>query len=357
MSIQTKAVSIIEAAIRCGVSDIHFLPRKNEYIIQFRAAGMLSHFTSIHAKEGERMIAHFKYDASMDIAEKRKPQSGSLHLTFNHQSYSLRFSTLPSSYQRESLVIRILPQHSFQPIQHQLLFPTMAKQLVSLLKNPHGLLLYSGPTGSGKTTLLYTLVQYCSDQLHRHVITLEDPIEKINEDFLQIQVNERAGMTYSNGLKAILRHDPDVIMVGEIRDEETAHIAVRAALSGHLVLSTIHSRNAVGAVHRLLEFGVNKEEVIQTVVGITAQRLVRLRCPLCGEEEKLHCLHLFHNRRASVMEILMGSALLDVLNNGSPVLSRKKFISLDESLRKGVALGYITEREYSKWAIQTEIYD
>jgi competence protein ComGA len=227
---------MIGEAFSGDATDVHVIPRTKDYLIQFRKLGVLVPFHTVDSDQAERLIAHLKFMASMDIGEKRKPQSGSFSLTVRGTPLSLRISTLPTTHLKESLVIRILPQKYQIPIDKMSLYPSSAKKLLALLMYSHGLIIFTGPTGSGKTTTLYSLVLHCSVALNRNVITLEDPVEKLHEEMVQIQVNEKAGITYSAGLKAILRHDPDIIMVGEIRDRETAEIAVRAALTGHPVI-------------------------------------------------------------------------------------------------------------------------
>lgn len=172
------------------------------------------------------------------------------------------------------MVIR-LQQHDNAKIIHSLsLFRDATEKIVELANNRQGLILFVGPTGSGKSTTMYSLTKYCSENLNRHVISLEDPVENSQSHLLQIQVNERSGVTYSTGLKAILRHSPDVIMIGEIRDESTAKAAIQAALTGHLVVSTIHAKDGVGSLYRLVDLGVTSEELKQTITGIVTQRLV-----------------------------------------------------------------------------------
>ncbi|MEI5908089.1 competence type IV pilus ATPase ComGA [Bacillus spongiae] len=354
MIIEQLANEVLEKAIVLNASDIHLLPRKLDYSIQFRILGHLYKGQILSFEEAERLISHFKFRASMDIGEKRKPQTGALHFRFQKRPLAIRLSTLPTAHQKESLVIRVLPQEAALPIGQMSLFPSSAKKLHALLMHSHGLMIFTGPTGSGKTTTLYSLIEHCSKKLNRHVITLEDPVEKQNEELLQVQVNEKAGITYANGLRAILRHDPDIIMVGEIRDQETAGIAIRAALTGHLVLTTLHTRDAKGAIYRLMEFGVKWEEVQQTLIAVTAQRLVKLQCPLCVHQEKSSCTNQHHNKRVSVYEILSGKALQTCIREAKGQEVSMPYPLLQDMLRKGVALGYISEKEYKRWAFQKE---
>ncbi|WP_110111309.1 ATPase, T2SS/T4P/T4SS family [Bacillus sp. CGMCC 1.16541] len=205
-------------------------------------------------------------------------------------------------------------------------------------------------TGSGKTTTLYTLLNETKKLLNRNIITLEDPIERKTENVMQVQVNERAGITYSTGLKAILRHDPDIIMVGEIRDDETAKIAIRAALTGHLVLTTMHTKDTKGAIYRLLEFGISLQEIEQTLIAVAAQRLVEIKCPYC--EEKCHplCRKMREYRQASVYELLYGRALNGVIKEAKGEEGFYDYKLLRDVIKKGVALGYLYSSSLENWA-------
>ena len=340
---------MIGEAFSNDATDIHLIPRTKEYLIQFRKLGGLVPFQTIDEDQAERLIAHLKFMASMDIGEKRKPQSGSFSLTVRNTPLSLRISTLPTTHLKESLVIRILPQKYQIPIEKMSLYPSSAKKLLALLMHSHGLILFTGPTGSGKTTTLYSLVHHCSVVLNRNVITLEDPVEKQHDEMVQIQVNEKAGITYSTGLKAILRHDPDIIMVGEIRDRETAEIAVRASLTGHLVISTMHTRDAKGAIYRLMELGIKWHDIEQTLLAVSAQRLLKLLCPICKGECGGQCLRGEKRNRASVYEIITGSALKKVLKEARGEIVQHKYRTLQTLICKGVALGFVSENEYRKW--------
>ena len=354
-SIEHLADRVITDAVRNNATDIHFLPRRIDTLIQLRIGNKILPQFHIPKSECDRLISHFKFTASMDIGEKRRPQSGSFSYNVDGNVIGLRLSTLPAS-NSESLVIRLLPQQQQIPFFQLSLFPVMTRKLIALLKHAHGLVIFTGPTGSGKTTTLYSLLNETSHLLHRNVITLEDPIEKNSETVLQVQVNEKAGISYTTGLKAILRHDPDIIMVGEIRDAETAQIAVRAALTGHLVLSTLHTRDAKGAIFRLKEFGVNWLEIEQTLVAVTAQRLVELTCPYCQEECSPYCYSSGRWKRASVIELLNGNALSAVFKEvrGEQSTNLQPYKSLKDYISKGIALGYIKEDEYKRWVYQNE---
>ncbi|WP_052130289.1 competence type IV pilus ATPase ComGA [Ureibacillus sinduriensis] len=295
--VENKSMQLLLKALHFGASDIHIIPGQASYSIHFKKYGKLFPTSNLPIELGDRIISFFKFLSALDISEKRKPQSGSFQKEILNRLYAFRVSTLPSIFKRESIVIRILVQNARLPISSISLNPNSAEKLIQLVSNRQGLLLFCGPTGSGKTTSLYSLVNHASEILARHVISLEDPVESNQSNLLQIQVNERAGVTYATGLKAILRHSPDVIMIGEIRDRETAKIAVEAALTGHLVLSTIHAKDTVNCIYRLLDLNISLEEIRQAVIGIVAQTLVQV-----GEEE-----------RKAIYEILSDINLVDAV--------------------------------------------
>lgn len=354
VSIEETVEELLGTALSLQATDIHFIPRKHSYTIHMRSKGRLAPHGELSVREGERLISHFKFMSSLDIGEKRKPQSGSFHFDHSNLSLSLRISTLPTVLSRESLVMRLLPQQNILDLSQLSLFPDSLQKLLSLVSHAHGLIIFTGPTGSGKTTTLYSLIQHSVKELGRNVITLEDPVERNHDEWLQIQVNEKAGITYSTGLKAILRHDPDVIMVGEIRDEETARMAIRASLTGHLVLTTMHTRDAKGAVFRLLEFGLQWHEIQQTLIGVTAQRLVTILCPSCGEHGSVYCPCNRERRQAAVYEVLQGSSLQAVLKEAKGEDSTASYPLLKHALRKGIALGYLSQTEYDRWVLEEE---
>lgn len=342
---------LLKEAIQSRATDIHFFPRYNRMDIYFRITHHLIKKWPIPLPEAERMITFLKYKAAMDIGEKRRPQNGSFSITIAGKRYGFRLSTLPSQY-TESLVIRIIPHDDFIPLERLSLFPRPLMIFKKLLTFSHGLLIFTGPTGSGKTTTLYSLLRYSSEHLGRKVITLEDPVEKNHDSLLQIQINEKAGITYSTGLKAILRHDPDLIMVGEIRDAETARIAVRAALTGHFVLTTMHTKNTLGALYRLEEFGVSFEEMAQTIIGISAQRLVELICSYCHD---VNCSARCQTRRMSaVFELLYGEELEKCLRIVKGENLTPRYPQLKDVLAKAVAYGFVKIHEYEKWVHQLD---
>ncbi|PLT34722.1 competence type IV pilus ATPase ComGA [Bacillus sp. V5-8f] len=353
-SIEKKAERILTHAVRLSASDIHILPRKEGPLIQFRIDNKLFPQVMLTIEESDRLISHLKFLASMDIGEKRRPQSGSITMVIDKKTIGLRLSTLPSSFS-ESLVIRLIPQQTILPIEQLSLFSNTANKLMALLKHSHGMIIFTGPTGSGKTTTLYSLLHHAKEIINRNVITLEDPIENESEQMLQVQINEKAGISYSVGLKAALRHDPDIIMVGEIRDSETAKIAVRAALTGHLILTTMHTRDAKGAIYRLLEFGVSWVEIEQTLIAVTAQRLLELKCPYCkGSDCTSACLTGKKYKRASVYELLYGKGLAQVLKRAKGEQAHCRYRELKDEIAKAVAMGYVTPLEYDRWVHKHE---
>lgn len=272
---------ILLEAIACGASDIHFEPRRDALEVRFRQDGTLRSVDTVPAAFQLACASRLKIMAEMNIAERRLPQDGRISVTTEGRVVDMRVSSLPTQY-GESLVLRILDKNGVRPELSQLgLSPRNLSAFSSLITKPHGIFLVTGPTGSGKTTTLYSAIQ----QIHSpdvNIITVEDPIEYELEGIRQSNVNEKAGLTFARQLRAILRQDPDIIYVGEIRDQETAEIAFRAALTGHMVFSTLHCNDAAGAITRLLNMGVDPFLVASSVVGILAQRLVRKVCVQCA---------------------------------------------------------------------------
>ena len=342
---------ILRHAIRMGATDIHIIPRIQQSLIQFRVDNRLIPFRWTDQQSLQRIISHLKFLASMDIGENRRPQSGAMSIKNGNDIVGLRLSSLPAAG-IETLVIRLLPKQSLLPLEQLSLFPATASKILSLLRHSHGLIIMTGPTGSGKSTTLYSLLHHAKSFIHRNIITLEDPIENISDDMLQVQINEKAGVTYSVGLRAALRHDPDIIMVGEIRDSETAKIAVRAALTGHLILTTMHTRNAEGAIHRLIEFGVSLTEIKQTLIAVTAQRLLELVCPICKGECSPFCHYRERQKRASVYELLHGKELAELLKEGGEAKHEFSYRLLKDEIKKAVALGFVREEEYGRWVYE-----
>jgi len=278
---------IITNGIDNKVSDIHIEPRLNGYIVRYRKDGMLQKVLDVPAKVESSVIARFKVMARMNIAENRRPQDGTFSISYKNCSYDFRINTLPVSG-KEKVVIRILaPAVSLSSADKEIRLIGAderdihkVKQMVSC---PNGIILTSGPTGSGKTTTLYSVLKSLNDE-SVNITTIEDPIEIKLEGINQSQINAKAGITFASCMRAILRQDPDIILVGEIRDYETLEIAISAALTGHLVLSTVHTNSAAATVTRLIEMGAKDYLVSSTLSGVIAQRLVRRLCDDCKEE-------------------------------------------------------------------------
>ena len=274
--------AIFFEAIRDKASDIHVEPYEKELYVRFRIDGILKTVLSLSPKLCPLLISRIKVLARLDIAEKRTPQDGRITLRLGGRAVDLRVSTLPSSH-GERAVLRILDKSTEQLTLNRLGMSSLAQQrFIQMVKRPHGIILVTGPTGSGKSTTLYAGLAEL-DRKQRNVMTIEDPVEYNIHGVSQTQVNLKAGMTFARGLRAILRQDPDVVLIGEIRDRETADIAVQASLTGHLVLSTLHTNTATGAITRLCDMGVEPFLLTATLQGVLAQRLVRKLCSHCRE--------------------------------------------------------------------------
>ena len=272
--------SIIEKAVWMQASDIHVEPQEKKVAVRFRQDGFLREMLSLPEQVRLPLVSRLKIMAGMDIAEKRLPQDGRIRYICPGREVDIRASTLPTIF-GEKIVLRILDKsRGIMPLEKLGFEDYNYDRFVSMLRFSGGMILITGPTGSGKTTTLYaTLEKLRTPGLN--VQTIEDPVEYQLEGINQTQVNVKAGLTFAAGLRAILRQDPDIIMVGEIRDRDTAEVAVRAATTGHLVLSTMHTNDAATALTRLLEMGVEPFLVASSVLGVVSQRLVRVLCPNC----------------------------------------------------------------------------
>ncbi|MDP4180218.1 MAG: GspE/PulE family protein [Bacillota bacterium] len=273
--------SIIEQAVNTNASDVHIEAFERYVKIRFRVDGLLQEVMRPEIEIMPAVVSRMKIISGMNIAEKRLPQDGRFSVTVNESEYDLRVSILPTVF-GEKIVIRIANKKAFVVSKEELGFSS--EDLVKfekILKNPHGIILVAGPTGSGKTTTLYSAINEINKP-DLNIVTVEDPVECFIDGVNHVQVNTKAGLTFAAGLRSILRQDPNIIMIGEIRDSETAQIAVRAAITGHLVLSTLHTNNAPGAILRLIDMGVEPFMVASSIVGVIAQRLVKKICPNCS---------------------------------------------------------------------------
>lgn len=276
------AWSLVEQAVAAGASDLHLEPMRDAVRVRIRVDGLLRELVRLPLAAHSTLVTQLKVAANMDIAEKRVPQDGRIALELDGRSVDLRLSTLPTTL-GEKIAIRLLAQQELLQLEELGFTQANLACYRRLFTQPNGLILLTGPTGSGKTSTLYaTLAEL--DAATRNIITLEDPVEYSLPGINQVAVNRRSGMTFAKGLRAIVRQDPDVIMLGEIRDEETAGIAVQAALTGHLVLSTLHTNSAAGAVYRLWDMGIAPYLLAAALRGVVAQRLVRRLCPACRRQ-------------------------------------------------------------------------
>lgn len=273
---------LVADAIRAGASDIHVEPYEDRVSVRFRLDGVLDERVSLPLHLAPALVSRLKVMARLDIAERRVPQDGRVTLTLAGRGVDVRVSTLPSRH-GERVVMRLLEKNSALMAIDALGMPAgVAAGYRRALNQPNGIILVTGPTGSGKTTTLYAGLTALNDQT-RNILTIEDPVEYAVDGIGQTQVNTRVGMTFAAGLRAILRQDPDIVMVGEIRDGETARIAVQASLTGHLVLSTVHTNSAAAAIARLRDMGIESYLLASTLTAVLAQRLVRRLCPHCHE--------------------------------------------------------------------------
>ena len=369
--------SIIERAAVERASDIHLEPRRDEMVVRMRIDGLLRPILTVPRDLQNAVISRLKIMGEMDSSERRIPPDGRANVRVKGREIDLRLSTLPTIY-GEKFVIRILDKDA------QLLDASAIglegdnlKKYEALLKNTSGVVLIVGPTGSGKSSTMYTMIRSLNSN-SVNLVTLEDPVEYDLDGINQVQINEKTGMTFANGLRSILRQDPDIIAVGEIRDGETAEIAMRAAITGHLVFSTVHTNDAISAVDRLIDIGVEPYLVSEAMMGVISQRLVRRICPECGEsytpkEEEItrlglkpgaepvkfyrgkgcaHCYHTGYRGRTAVFEILVLDRSLkraiterrhrEELSSGT---ARDRFTSLAENAHRLVLDGVTTAEE------------
>ena len=275
--------TILTQGVSMGASDIHIEPKQNNMVVRFRIDGDLMEVMVLNSSIQMSLVTRLKIISGLDIAEKRAPQDGRFSMDMGAKTISFRISTLPSVF-GEKIVIRILGDNKVDviPIENLGMTPENFNNLQKLIHNPNGVILVTGPTGSGKTTTIYSALNEVAKPTV-NVVTIEDPVEKVMDNITQVHINVKAGVTFAAGLRSIMRQDPDVIMVGEIRDQETATIAAQAAITGHLVFSTIHTNDAASTFMRLIDMGVEPYIVASSVIGIIAQRLVKTICPDCRE--------------------------------------------------------------------------
>ncbi len=348
--------ALVAQAVQQGASDIHLEPQDEGMSVRLRRDGVMEEVLRLPAEVAPMLVSRVKVMARLDIAERRLPQDGRISLTLGSRGLDVRVSTLPARG-GERVVMRILDQAAVGLELDDLgLDPATHGALCEALGAPNGILLVTGPTGAGKTTTLYAALKRLNDG-RRNILTVEDPVEYAVPGVGQTQVDTRVGLTFAQGLRAILRQDPDVVMVGEIRDRETAEIAVQAALTGHLVLSTVHANSAAGAITRLRDFGVETFLIAATLRAVVAQRLVRLVCPHCVTDEPLaaplaarlglppglmvakangcaQCRHTGYQKRRGLFELITADGPVRALINEGAAEARIEAAGLHMSLKE-----------------------
>ncbi len=276
---------MIDQAVRQRASDIHIEPMERQVRIRYRIDGALYEKATYSIRLLPAIVARIKIIGGMDISEKRKPQDGRITQVVDRKEFDIRVSILPTVY-GEKIVMRLTSKNALTIEKSQLgLRPDELKKFDHILKNPHGILLVTGPTGSGKSTTLYTALSELNKE-DVNIITVEDPVEANIDGINQVQVNNKANLTFASALRSILRQYPDIIMIGEIRDQETASIAVQASITGHLVVSTLHTNSAASTITRLADMGIEPYLIADSTIGVIAQRLVRRLCPECKKKKK-----------------------------------------------------------------------
>lgn len=376
--------TIIQQAVSMRASDIHIEPRKSNINIRYRIDSDLMEAMVLNTNVLVPLVTRFKIMSELDIAEKRVPQDGRFSQNIGGKNINFRISTMPSVY-GEKIVIRILGDNQINIVKATELGMTPAnyKKFQRLFLNPNGVILVTGPTGSGKTTTLYSALNEIAVP-EVNAVTIEDPVEKYVPNVTQVQVNPKAGLTFATGLRALMRQDPDIIMVGEVRDQETASIAARAAVTGHLVLTTVHTNDAASAFMRFIDMGVEPYMVASSVIGVVSQRLVKLICEECKEEyqppeEELlqwdtsyrplpakfyhgagcpNCNHTGYKGRAAVHEVIVMNSTIRslVMKNASSqeikaaAEQTEDFADLKQNLMDLVAEGKTTLKQMIKVA-------
>ena len=334
--------ALLTEAVKEGASDIHIEPFENRLVVRFRIDGVLREALASQKAIASAVVSRIKVMARLDIAEKRLPQDGRIGLRIGGRPVDVRVSTIPAGH-GERVVLRLLDKQAGKLDLAQLgMAPDTLANLSETIARPHGILLVTGPTGSGKTTTLYASLLRLND-LSRNIMTVEDPIEYYIDGVGQTQVNTKVDMSFARGLRAILRQDPDVVMVGEIRDLETAQIAVQASLTGHLVLSTLHTNSAVGAVTRLRDMGVEPFLLSSSLLGVLAQRLVRVLDPALRETYTATARELAAFGQPATTDIkLFRPATNDTGNRHSGYRGRTgiyEYVVVDETMRRLIHAG------------------
>ncbi len=330
--------ALLSEAVRENASDIHIEPYENRLVVRFRVDGVLREVLSPQKSIAQPVVSRIKVMAKLDIAEKRLPQDGRIGLRIAGRPVDVRVSTIPASF-GERVVLRLLDKQAGRLGLADLGMDEGTRhRLDDLIHRPHGILLVTGPTGSGKTTTLYAGLMQLNDK-SRNIMTVEDPIEYYIDGVGQTQVNTKVDMTFARGLRAILRQDPDVVMVGEIRDLETAEIAVQSSLTGHLVMSTLHTTSAVGAVTRLRDMGIEPFLLSSSLIGVLAQRLVRVLDPATREPYTASAAELLALGHANARGQQLFRPGTDLFQKSGGYKGRTgvyELVALDEALRQAI---------------------
>lgn len=357
--------TLIKKAILSNASDIHFEPFSEGVNIRFRINGELQLIKRIKKNEYERLLSRIKLQGKMDITERKKPQDGKLNFAIDIKIHNCRLSTIPVCT-GEKLVIRVMYEDKYKSNLSELNFNYhQIEKIEKIINKKGGLVIINGPTGSGKSSTLYTVLEYLRIKNKGiNITTLEDPIEVTLKNINQMSLDEKFGITFSEGLKHILRQDPDIIMIGEIRDKDTAKIAVRASLTGHLVLSTLHSLNGSEVYLRLIEMGVTDYLLRDALIGIISQRLVRILCPKCKKELKYkkvqdkdtllykrvgcdYCIGTGYIKRSLVSAVhFIGKDLKDKMRYGKNLEEALSNTEMKENLYILLAKGEIDYNQY-----------
>lgn len=317
---ESQLKELLKKALELKATDIHFKIERNEVTVQFRLRQQMIDMPKEYCSL--RLFRYLQYRANLDISNLSQPQTGQFEMEIENEHYSLRFAIL-SSFNMVSGVLRILNADFDLKPEDLSLDKKQVKQLKKLLQRRSGLILMSGPTGSGKTTTLYTLLNQVEN---RKIFTLEDPIEIYSRRYVQLQINEKQNFNYQEGIRQLLRHDPDIIVIGEIRDEIAAKMAVRCAMTGHLVISTLHSYSSIGAIERMLELGVDKGYLKDILITVTNQRLYDLKKG---------------KGKTGIYEIMPTQAIVQYFENGKS----EEYILLSESIEKAIQKGHITQKQ------------
>lgn len=353
MDIENFGKKLIQSAQEYGTSDVHILPQQEKYEIYFRIGGQMEKQYTLTLKDGERLILYFKYLSNMDVGERRRPQGGSLVYELDKETaQDLRFSTITNYQGQESLVIRLLETQTDINLEDSTFLKEELGEMKKLIQYKSGLILFSGPVNSGKTTTMYQLVRERLKKEKLQVITIEDPVEIQDDNFFQVQVNERAGATYEESLKASLRHHPDLIIVGEIRDEETARMVVRGALTGHLIIASVHAKNAEGVLARMHELGISIELLKQTIIAIVFQKLIPIYCEFCEGNCQLFCNNLpVNKKRAALYDLLESSNIRTLSFQDIQMVKSERQRNFNHLLKKVYAYGFISETTHNQYFI------